>query len=206
MWKCLVISGVFTLASLPSSFRCGQPLRPRLASTRTGPCCILCLLAGWSQSLCCLAPALLSRIQHPYRYTHTQREGGKKRRIRIKVCDSGFGCERHCPLNWTPAWKLHLQESRTDYTDGPESFCVCVCVYVFLYMHTLHSGVQHWIIDAPAWTKREDAQGQADSRSSCCLHALLISTAGINAICESHLHSARLIQQPAQWAEGYSAS
>lgn len=56
---------------IPSSFRYGRPLRPQLASAHTGPCCILCLPAGWSQSLCCLAPGPLSRTQHPDGDGHT---------------------------------------------------------------------------------------------------------------------------------------
>lgn len=179
MWKCLVISGVFTLVSLPSSFRYGQPLRPRLASTRTGPCCILCLLAGWSQSLCCLAPALLSRIQHPYRYTHTHTKGREKRQMRIKVCDSGFRCV--CHVLWIG---LQLEEDGKNSTfrkvtlitqmGWSRCVCVCVCFSVYAYVTLRCRTLNYW---CPAWTKREDAQGQADSRSSCCLHALLISSA-----------------------------
>ena len=66
-----------------SCCRCVWPLRPLLASARTGPCCTRDLLAGWTQSLYFPSPSPLSRTQHPERNTHTRKHTHDKVRLVI---------------------------------------------------------------------------------------------------------------------------
>lgn len=68
-----------------SCCRCVRPLRPRLASARTGPCCTRDLLAGWTQNLCSPSPSPLSRTQHPEKKKHTHTRKHRHDKVRLVI-------------------------------------------------------------------------------------------------------------------------
>lgn len=200
--------------SIPSSFRCEQLLRPRLTSARTGPCCTRGLLAGWSRSLCCLAPGPRSRTQNPdgvRRHVWREREWEEKGDVCIKVTfviqvSSVRVCLRLCVLVCACLlWRgILFQRQGTIATFRQVSpltvvlcfspacvrGCVRACVWLCVDMHMLRCKDAELLMPwALAWKSREGAdeeregglgttQGQADSLSSSCLYALLISSAG----------------------------